>query len=232
MLDLGFLFDWDGVVIDSHSQHERSWEMLSKEMRRPLPEGFFKKTFGMRNQQIIPAFFDWIDPLDRDLIDALGRRKEELYREILKKEGIEPLPGIRRLLEEMKTLGIPRAVASSTPRINIETVIQLTGLHGLFDALVSAEDVQRGKPDPDVFLKAALSIDRKPASCVVLEDAHVGIEAGRKAGCKVLAVATTHPVESLGQADAVVKDFRRISVKGLLTKVGIKPSAIPEEPPN
>jgi HAD superfamily hydrolase (TIGR01509 family) len=181
----------------------------------------------MRNQQIIPAFFDWVDPRDKDRIEAIGRRKEELYRQILREEGIRPLPGVKRILNELKELGIPRAVASSTPRINIDTVMQLADLHGLFDAVISAEDVNRGKPDPDVFLKAALAIDRDPQRCVVLEDALVGIEAGKKAGCKVLAVAGTNPVEALGTADAAVKNLQRIGVKGILTKVKLGAAAQP-----
>src|SRR5436190_17431411 len=112
----GFIFDWDGVVIDSHAAHEVSWRLLFDEIGRPMPGDFFKKTFGMRNQQIIPGWFDFVRPDDLAEIKWLGDRKEELYRDILRRDGIEPLPGVLPLLRELKSLGIPRAVGSSTPR--------------------------------------------------------------------------------------------------------------------
>src|SRR4051812_35239906 len=183
--EIGFIFDWDGVVIDSHAQHEESWGLLFQELDRPMPEGFFKRTFGMRNQQIIPMCFDFVRADDPAEIARLGDRKEVLYREILCRDGIEPLPGVVSLLREMQAMRLPRALGSSSPRLNIETVMAMAGLEGLFDAVVSAEDVTIGKPDPQVFLKAAEKIDRAPANCIVFEDAHVGIEAGKRAGMKV-----------------------------------------------
>src|SRR4051812_21806448 len=104
--DIGFIFDWDGVVIDSHAQHEESWQTLFNELGRPLPDGFFKRTFGMRNQQIIPMCFDFIKAGDAAEIARIGDRKEELYRDILQCNGIEPLPGVVALLREMKSLGM------------------------------------------------------------------------------------------------------------------------------
>ena len=215
--DCGFIFDWDGVVIDSHAAHEGSWQMLFAELGRPMPEGFFKKTFGMRNQQIIPAWFDCVQADDHAEIARLGGRKEELYREILQRDGIAPLPGLVALLHELKGRGIPRCVGSSTPRVNIEFVVELAGLHGLFNDIVSAEDVTRGKPEPDVFLKAAGKIAREPSRCVVLEDAHVGIEAGKRAGMKVVALATTHPIDSLGAADVAYPNLADVTLDTILT---------------
>src|SRR5436189_2273979 len=168
--DIGFIFDWDGVVIDSHAQHEESWGLLFQELDRPMPEGFFKRTFGMRNQQIIPMCFDFVRADDHAEIARLGDRNEELYRDILRRDGIEPLPGVVALLQEMRSLGLPRALGSSSPRLNIETVTVMAGLEGLFDAVVCAEDVTVGKPDPQVYLKAAEKIGRVPAKCVVFED--------------------------------------------------------------
>jgi HAD superfamily hydrolase (TIGR01509 family) len=217
---IGFIFDWDGVVIDSHAAHEESWRLLFAELGRPMPSDFFKKTFGMRNQQIIPLSFNFVRAGDEAGIARLGDRKENLYREILGRDGIEPLPGVLPLLRELKSRHIPRVVGTSTPRANVELVSRMTGLDGLFDAWVTAEDVTRGKPDPQVFLKAAERIGREPARCVVLEDAHVGIEAAQRAGMKVLAVATTHPMESLRGADAVCVSLEGSTAKGILEAVG------------
>ncbi len=219
--ELGFIFDWDGVIIDSHAQHEESWNLLFKELRRPMPEGFFKATFGMRNQQIIPMCFDFVKADDLQAIADLGNRKEVLYRGILRRDGISPLPGVETLLKELKALGIPTVVGSSTPRLNIETIMAMTGLGEFFQSIVSAEDVTMGKPDPQVFLKAAEKINRTPAQCIVFEDAHVGIEAGKRAGMKVVAVATTHPLESLHEADAAFVNLEGMTVEQVLRAISV-----------
>lgn len=209
---LGAVFDWDGVIIDSHDQHEESWELLARELGQPLPDGFFQRTFGMRNEQIIPEFTFWANEGDHARIRQLGDRKEELYREIVKRDGIEPLAGVVDLLEALNAAGIPCSVGSSTPLKNIETIMQVIGLADRFQAVSGAEDVTRGKPSPDIFLTAARKVGRRPEHCVVFEDAHVGIAAGKAAGAKVVAVATTHPLESLGEADLAVQSLAEVSV--------------------
>ena len=217
-MDIGFLFDWDGVVIDSHLQHRESWDLLAQEMGEPLPEGFFVKTFGMRNQNIIPLWLPRLADSQATIIE-IGDRKEALYREVLRRDGIEALPGIKAFLQAAREAGIPSCVGSSTPRRNIETVIEMAGLEGLFDGIVSADDVANGKPHPEVFLKAAAKISRIPGRCVVFEDAFVGIEAGRRGGMKVVGIATTHPREKLTEADLVFESLVDVSPMDLATQL-------------
>jgi len=219
-MDVGFLFDWDGVVIDSHAQHEESWGLLSAEIDQALPEGFMKQTFGMRNQTIFPLWMPHLEGKDAEII-ALGNRKEELYREILRRDGIEALPGVKDFLKAARVVGIPASVGSSTPRKNIDTVIEMAGLEGLFDAIVSADDVQRGKPDPEVFLKGAAKLNRKPERCVVFEDAFVGIQAGKSGGMKVVGIASTHPIEKLTEADFALDNLKGVSPLELLARLGL-----------
>lgn len=197
----GVLFDWDGVVIDSSSQHERSWELLAAERGLSLPEGHFKAGFGKKNEIIIPTL-GWGD--DPAIIRELADRKEELYRELVVAEGVTILPGARELLQALKSAGIPRAVGSSTPRENLDALFASTGLDALFDAVVCGSDVTHGKPDPEVFLAGAAKLALPPARCIVIEDAFAGIEAARRGGMKVVGVATTNPIESLEQCDLAV----------------------------
>ena len=151
----------------------------------------------MRNVMCIPHVFHWADPEDHETIHALGERKEALYRELLAADGMEPLPGVVALLESLVAANVPFSLGSSTSRKNIEVCFAATGLDRFFKAnFTGAEDVIRGKPHPDVFLEAARKIARVPARCLVIEDAHVGIEAALAAGMKALAVTTTHPRES------------------------------------
>jgi len=198
----GVIFDWDGVVIDSSAHHEKSWELLAEEIQKPLPPGHFKAGFGKKNQEIIPGLLRWSE--DPEEIQRLGDRKEEIYRALVREQGVVVLPGARELLESLKLASILRSVGSSTPRSNLDAIFAATGLGELFDAVVSANDVGNGKPAPDVFLLAAERLGLAAADCLVIEDAHVGIEAAHRAGMKVLAVATTNPIEDLTLADAAV----------------------------
>ena len=214
---IGALFDWDGVIIDSHNQHEKSWSKLAEEENEVLPDDFFKMTFGMRNENIIPNFFgNWIDVTNQEEVTRLADRKEEIYREIIISDGIEPLPGVRDLLQSLKSEEIACSIASSTPIANIETVMGMIELSDYFDAITAAEDVSNGKPNPEVFLKAAEKIKVDPKNCVVFEDAHVGIEAGLAANMQVIAVATTHPVDSLGNAHMVTENLKSIDAEKIM----------------
>jgi len=207
-MHFGALFDWDGVVIDSSVHHDRSWTLLAEEVNKPLPSDHFVRGFGMKNQAIIPEILEWTE--DPEEIEELSLRKEFLYRQIIEREGITPLPGVIPLLQLLNDHDVACSVASSTHRKNIETVFEMTGLGEHFAAIVTAEDVTKGKPHPDVFLKSAAAIDRIPERCVVFEDALVGIEAGLAAGAKVVAVATTSPLDMLGEAHLAVRSLTEI----------------------
>lgn len=194
----GVLFDLDGVIIDSHDQHERSWFRLADELGLPLTREQFKESFGMRNESCIPDVFGWAEKEDHEKIHELGERKEQLYRELLREDPLEPLPGVVALLNSLEAAGIPFCLGSSTSRKNIAVCFSTTGLDHYFgDRYVGAEDVSRGKPNPDVFLKGSETIGVGPENCVVIEDAHVGVEAALAGGMKAIAVTTTHPRASL-----------------------------------
>lgn len=194
----GVLFDLDGVIIDSHDQHERSWFRLADELGKALTKEQFKESFGMRNESCIPDVFGWAEKGDHEKIQELGDRKEEIYRELLREDPLDPLPGVVALLGSLQDAGIPFCLGSSTSRKNIEVCFSTTGLEKYFgDRYVGAEDVSNGKPAPDVFLEGAEKIGVAPEDCVVIEDAHVGVEAARAGAMKAIAVTTTHPRESL-----------------------------------
>lgn len=211
-MQIGVIFDWDGVIVDSSSAHERSWELLAEEESQELPEGHFKRGFGRRNETIIPEILQWTQDVAE--VRRLADRKETLYRELIAAEGLKPLPGVRALLEELESAKIPRVVGSSTPRGNLDAGIAATGLGEFFGGYVSGDDVTNGKPDPEVFLKAAALLEIDPATCLVFEDATFGIEAARSAGMKAVGVATTNPAARLKEAGAhlVIQRMTEINV--------------------
>jgi len=206
------LFDWDGVIIDSGAAHKRSWEMLAEEAGLPLPADHFLRGFGMRNEVIIPELLRWTD--DPYRVTALSLRKEELYRGLVEQEGIQVLPGVKVYLQSLKDAGVPCVLGSSTHRLNIETILDRIGLRPFFSDIVSSEDVTHGKPDPEVFLKAAAKAGSAPADCVVFEDAHHGILAAKAAGMKAVGVLTTHPGATLAGADRLVRQLDELPLDG------------------
>ena len=211
----GVIFDWDGVIIDSEPHHQQSWELLAAELDRPLPDGYFKKSFGMKSERIIPEILRWSD--DPAEIRAITDRKAALYREIMSKEGVAPLPGAEAFLHRLKNDSIPCAVASSTPRLNIACVLDRIDLGGFFRDIVAAEDVTHGKPHPEIFLLAAQRLGLPANRCVVFEDSQVGIEAGLAADMKVIGVATTHMADSLQRAHRVVRRLDELLVHDLVS---------------
>lgn len=206
------IFDWDGVVIDSSSLHERSWEVLASEIGKTLPADHFKRGFGKRNAVIIPEILGWSE--DSAKIDRWGKRKEELYRIMGREEGIPILDGIRDFLVSLRTEGIPCAIGTSTERMNIELAFEQLDLGSYFLGAVCSEDVTKGKPDPEVFLKAATIAAVAPQDCVVLEDSAHGIIAAVKGGMKGLGLATTRDKKDLIEvgADMVVNNPSELSI--------------------
>jgi HAD superfamily hydrolase (TIGR01509 family) len=204
------LFDWDGVILDSARQHALSWDMLAAETGLTLAPDYFKRSFGMKNEVIIPEILGWTR--DPAAIRRHSLRKEELYREIIRRDGIEPLPGVREFLHILRAAGVRCVVGTSSHRVNIELCLEMFGLGEFFAGIASAEDVDRGKPDPAVFLQAARLAGMAPERCVVFEDAPVGIEAGLRGGMKVVGVAGTHPEATLAGAHRIVRRLDELSL--------------------
>lgn len=218
---LGVIFDWDGVVIDSSRQHEESWDLLAEEEGLSLFEGHFKIGFGKRNEFIIRETLKWTsDPIE---VARLGERKEVLYREIIQREGISLLPGVGDFVKSLQTNNVPYAIGTSSPRENIESVLAYLRHMDWFRHIVAAADVEKGKPNPEVFLKAADKLEVTPGQCVVFEDSLSGIEAGKAGGMKVVALTTTNARETLDEspADVIVDSFKEVAIDRLRTLVDL-----------
>lgn len=209
------LFDLDGVIIDSSEPHRIAWDILAQREGRVCPPGFFPKSFGMKNERVIPELLKWTN--DPQEINRLSLEKEAIYRELISKNGIKTIPGVLDWIKKLDENSIARAIASSTIKVNIDCALNILGIGKYFQAIVSGEDVKKGKPEPEVFLLAAQRLEREPQDCVVFEDAHVGIEAGLRAGMKVVALATTHPKQTLKDAHLVVNDFRELTLGDIQT---------------
>jgi beta-phosphoglucomutase len=205
------IWDVDGTLVDTAELHFHAWQAVCREHGRDFTRDDFAATFGQRNPEIIRKLFG--QRFSEQEIADLGDRKEVLYRNAAK-NGVELLPGARRLVEELHRAGFAQAIGSSAPPANLELILRLTGIARFFAAIVSSEDTQRGKPDPQVFLLAADRLGVAPPRCVVFEDAVAGVQAARAGGMKCVAVRCVghHSEASLRQAgaDRVVETLEQV----------------------
>jgi beta-phosphoglucomutase len=209
----GVIWDMDGTMVDTAELHFQAWSHLANERGMLLTRHVFVATFGQRNPEVIRLMFGAHH--SEQEIHELGQRKEEFYREAAR-QGVALLPGVEPLLAALQGARFRQAIGSSAPRENLVLILQLTGTEPYFGALVSMEDTQRGKPDPQVFLLAAGKLGVEPAHCLVIEDAPAGVRAAKAGGMKCIAVhaAGHHPEEALRQAgaDRLVRSLEEVSV--------------------
>jgi beta-phosphoglucomutase len=175
----------DGTLIDSEEYHWLAWRDTMAREGVPITYEHFVATFGQRNDAILPHWLGADAPAER--IQRVGDAKEALYRELLRRGGIAPLPGAAEWVARLHAEGWAQAIASSAPRLNVEAVLELLQLP--FEVMITAEDVRHGKPDPEVFLTAAERVGVPPPQCVVVEDAAAGVEAARRGGMRSIGVS-------------------------------------------
>ena len=211
---VAFLFDNDGVLIDSSALHWASWERLMEEELelKAMDHTLFTQTFGMRNDLILQKIVPQIPEEKRH---ALAERKEVLFRELAAGK-VQLLPGIEPFLQEILASGLPHIIASSTPIENLEMYLESTVLGDYFEHYASAEEVEHGKPFPHIFVEAAKRLGFSPEECIVVEDAPAGIEAGKAAGCFVVAITTTHAKSALENYDLLYQTPAHLDLQEIL----------------
>ena len=215
MKKLALIFDMDGVIVDNHRYHLRSWLQFFEQHDIAMDEQEYKeKVNGRVMSAVLPDLFG--KSMSEEEIRRLGEQKESAYREIYRGE-ITPTPGLEDFLKVLDRENIPRAVATSAPTANVTFTMEHTRLGQYFPTIIDDSMVSKGKPDPEVYLMSAERLSMAPEHCVVFEDAMLGIQAGKNAGMRVVGVATTHTVEELEatEADWVIQDFRELSLERL-----------------
>lgn len=209
---LGVIFDMDGVLVDTGWAHRQAWFDLAAQEELAMSDEFFRNTFGMQNNAILPLLRPGISVQE---MERLADWKERRYREVVQKRP-ELAPGVIALLKDLKQQGFRLAVGSSAPPENLDIFWNGAGLQDYFDARVTNEEVPKSKPSPDTFLRAAEKLGLAPARCAVIEDAVPGVQAGRAAGMTVVAVTTTRKREDLAKADYIVDSLTELSAANFL----------------
>ena len=181
------LWDMDGTLIDSEEFHWISWRNAMANEGIVITREQFRSSFGQRNDSIIPSWLGAAATPER--IERISNAKEELYRQLVRTEGMTPLPGVASWLHRLHEQGWLQAIASAAPQANIEIVLEALSDSRFFKGIVSADDVHKGKPDPEVYLIAASRVGASPDRCIVVEDAVAGVEGARSAGMRSIGVS-------------------------------------------
>ncbi len=205
---MAVIFDVDGVLTDSYAPHFLSWQRMFGELDRSFTEDQFRATFGRTNRDIFGELYE--GSLAEEQLRAWGDRKEVLYREIIA-EKFTAMPGAVELIDALVDEGIKVGVGSSGPPENIRVTLEKLERAHRVGAVVTAVDVTRGKPDPQVFLIAAERLGVPPARCAVVEDAVQGVEAASRAGMTSIGLTSTTTREKLSHATLVVDRLEELS---------------------
>jgi beta-phosphoglucomutase family hydrolase len=207
------IFDMDGVISDTQKLHARvESELLKRHGINLEPDEITRRYAGIPDE----VFLSDISKIYGVSID-IEQFADEKWRLMIEtaQEGVDPIPGALELIAMLWKAGFKLAVASSSIKAFIDTVLDILDIKRYFEAVVSVEDVLRGKPNPDIFLLAAKLMGVNPTDCVVIEDAVSGIKAAKKAGMKTILLAeeASHDVNP----DITIRDLRELTIERLLS---------------
>jgi len=199
---LAFIFDMDGVIVDSNPVHREAWAAYNRRFGLETTEAMQERMYGRRNDDIVRDFYG--DGLSPEEVAARGADKEELYRQMLGDRIDEILvPGVRQFLERYRQVSM--GLASNAERENIDFLLDRAGLRGYFRAVVDGHQVRHPKPDPEIYLRTAKILNIAPVNCIVFEDSYSGVQAARAAGMRVVGVSTTY--EDLPVSTITIDNF-------------------------
>lgn len=208
-MNFAVLFDMDGVLVDTNPFHKLAIQQFCTKYGFTLSEEeLHQKVYGRTNTDWITNLFGKLTPAE---LAAYADEKEALFREIYKPH-VTPVKGLLEFLELLQANNIPRAIATSAPRANVDFILEHIPIGQYFDTILDERMVTIGKPNPEIYLKTAEALNMPTSKCIVIEDSISGITAGRDSGAKVIGVTTTHSAEELRATDYCVSDFSELTL--------------------
>jgi len=209
----GVIFDFDGTLMDSEETHWSLYREAAERLGFSLSRQEYMLRFrGRTDQEVLDAFLQG-GSAERGKVQEMAEAKQIRFREMLWRREIPPMPGAVEFLKNLYTWRIPFALATSAVFMEAELGLMGLDVMHLFEGIISAESVARGKPDPEVYYRAADLLRRVPGSCLVFEDSPAGVRAAVGAGCEVIGVSREDG-ELLLEAGAllVIPDFQACSL--------------------
>lgn len=208
------IFDMDGVIIDSEPIHKKVLLRLLEEFKVTVSDEEYKNFIGLTNTVIWTKIIEKYG-ITENVEDLVVRQVRENLKEIGERD-VEPIDGIRELLESLKREKIKIGLASSSPMEGIELVLDKFRIKGYFQEVLSGEDLERPKPEPDIFLKTAKRLGVNPWECVVIEDSKNGVKAAKAADMKCIGYLNPNSGEQdISRADLIVESIEEINIKTL-----------------
>ena len=214
------IFDFNGIIVDDEPIHfELFKQVLAEEGIKLTEADYYARYLGFDDRGAFTAAYrEHGRSLDEKLLARLIDRKAIYYQSEIRSK-VRIFPGVEKLVTTLVPV-LPLAVASGALRQEIETILSAAGLLKHFAVIISAEDVDHGKPEPEIFLKALARLNAQvedghpidAADCLVIEDSKEGIRGARRAGMKCLAVSNSHPMELLQEANAVVRSLEEVDL--------------------
>ena len=210
-----FLFDLDGVIVDTAIYHYQAWKRLANELGFDISEEFNEQLKGvsrMDSLDLILAHGGMSLPAEKK--NELAAQKNQWYLELVSRMNSDDiLPGVATFFSQVRKAGLKTALGSVSK--NASLILERIGMSNAFDAIIDGTKISKGKPDPEVFTKGAIELDVSPAECVVFEDAVAGVEAGKRGGMFVVGLGSP---SVLTQADLVAPSLYALTVEEVLQK--------------
>src|SRR6266852_1554773 len=209
----GVIFDLDGVIVDSHPAHKKAWRTFFHSIGKQVSDDDLAFVLEGRKREDILRHF--LGDLSEEQVKHYGAAKEALFRDSVQE--LKTIYGLNGFLDQLIHAEIPIALASSASRHRAEYMLEALGLRPLFKAVITGDDVVKGKPDPALFVLAAQGLAVHAANALVCEDAVAGVQAAKSAGMRCLAIASNGrgPVLSKAGADMVIPNFTSLKLEEL-----------------
>jgi len=220
-MEYGFIFDMDGVVIDSNPYHKIAWEKFLNGQGISFDDQLFDNVLsGRTGPTSLRLIFG--EDLSQEKLDLYLEEVDSNYQNILRQtEDIRPIAGVHAFLDQLTQNGYRLALATSAPVLNIELGLEKLKLENTFEHIVGKVDVSHGKPHPEVYLTSLSLLGIAAENCIVFEDSKAGIQSARSAGIQVVGIASGHSREELLDegVSMVVDDFTGLSPDKVLTLI-------------
>ncbi len=210
------IFDMDGTLLESTEADYLAWQRIFERYNQHLDYEKYVTMLGIRSMNVITDFlgFKRAEDVRRILIE-----KFDCFVEVVNEKPVVSVPFAGEFLKAVANSNLKVALATSSRKEKMNLLLTNLSFIHYFDAIVTGEEVHKGKPEPDIFLLAAERLGIDPIDCVVVEDGPIGVTAAKKAGMKCIAITATTPADRLHEADLVIESYEGVELSELLSRL-------------